>query len=141
MTVTLKEVAKRAGVSRSAVSRTFTPGASVSEKTRKKVEKAALALGYSPSFIARSLTTKRTKLIGLVANNFQNPVFLEVFDLYTRALQERELRPLLVNLTNETDPEQSLRMLRQYSVDAVILATSTLAAEFLDAHSVLPMCQ
>ena len=130
MTVTLKEVAKRAGVSRSAVSRTFTPGASVSEKTRKKVEKAALALGYSPSFIARSLTTKRTKLIGLVANNFQNPVFLEVFDLYTRALQERELRPLLVNLTNETDPEQSLRMLRQYSVDAVILATSTLPPNF-----------
>lgn len=130
MAVTLKEVAKRAGVSRSAVSRTFTPGASVSEKTRKKVEKAALALGYSPSFIARSLTTKRTKLIGLVANNFQNPVFLEVFDLYTRALQERELRPLLVNLTNETDPEQSLRMLRQYSVDAVILATSTLPPNF-----------
>jgi len=130
MAVTLKDVAKRAGVSRSAVSRTFTLGASVSEKTRKKVERAASDLGYSPSFIARSLTTKRTKLIGLVANNFQNPVFLEVFDLYTRALQQRELRPLLVNLTNESDPEQSLRMLRQYSVDAVILATSTLPPNF-----------
>jgi len=130
MAVTLKDVAKRAGVSRSAVSRTFTPGASVSKKTREKVEKAARALGYSPSFIARSLVTKRTKLIGLVANNFQNPVFLEVFDLYTRALQERELRPLLVNLTNETDPEQSLRMLQQYGVDAVIVATSTLPPKF-----------
>ncbi len=130
MAVTLKDVARRAGVSPSAVSRTFTPGASVSEKTRKKVEGAARDLGYSPSFIARSLTTKRTKLIGLVANNFQNPVFLEVFDLYTRALQQRELRPLLVNLTNETDPEQSLRMLRQYGVDAVIVATSTLPPNF-----------
>jgi DNA-binding LacI/PurR family transcriptional regulator len=138
MAVTLKDVAKRAGVSRSAVSRTFTPGASVSANTRAKVERAARDLGYSPSFIARSLTTKRTKLIGLVANNFQNPVFLEVFELYTRALQQRELRPLLVNLTDETDPEQSLRMLQQYGVDAVIVATSTLppgfSEAFRDAH-------
>ncbi len=130
MAVTLKEVAKLAGVSRSAVSRTFTDGASVSAKTRKKVEKAARELGYSPSFIARSLATNRTKLIGLVANNFQNPIFLEVFDLYTQALQEKGLRPLLVNLTNETDPEHSVQMLRQYRVDGVIVATSTLPPAF-----------
>ena len=60
MTVTLKEVSQQAGVSRSAVSRTFTDGASVSAKTRKKVEDAAVALGYTPSLIASSLKTKRT---------------------------------------------------------------------------------
>ena len=65
MTVTLKEVAARAGVSRSAVSRTFTEGASVSAKTRKKVQRAAEELGYRPSLIARSLATNRTRLIGL----------------------------------------------------------------------------
>ena len=138
MAVTLKEVAERAGVSQSAVSRTYTEGASVSAKTRKKVEKAALELGYSPSLIARSLATRRTKLIGLVADNFQNPAFLEIFDLFTRTLQERGLRPLLVNLTDETDPQQSARMLRQYSVDGVIVASSTLspvfAREFRDAN-------
>jgi DNA-binding LacI/PurR family transcriptional regulator len=128
--VTLKEVAARAGVSQSAVSRTFTEGASVSERTRRRVEKAADALGYTPSLIARSLATRRTKLIGLVANNFQNPVFLDVFDRFTRALQQRELRPLLVNLTAETDPAQSVRMLRQYNVDGVIIATSTLPPDF-----------
>ncbi len=133
MTVTLKEVAERAGVSRSAVSRTFTEGASVSEKTRRKVEKAARDLGYQPSLIARSLATNRTKLIGLVANNFQNPIFLEVFDLYTAALQERGFRPLLVNLTTETDPLKSLHMLRQYRVDGVIVATSTLPPSFPSA--------
>lgn len=133
MVVTLKDVAERAGVSRSAVSRTFTDGASVSDKTREKVEKAAHDLGYSPSMIARSLATKRTKLIGLVANNFQNPIFLQVFDLYTRALQERGLRPLLVNLTNETNPEHSVQMLRQYNVDGVIVATSTLPPRFSQA--------
>lgn len=130
MAVTLKEVALRAGVSRSAVSRTFTEGASVSPKTRAKVEKAARELGYSPNALASSLTTGRTKLIGLVSNNFHNPIFLEVFDRFTRGLQDRGLRPLLVNLSDETDAEASVRMLRQYSVDGAIVASSTLPPEF-----------
>lgn len=133
MTITLRDVSERAGVSRSAVSRTFTEGASVSAKTRTKVEEAAAALGYTPSLIASSLKTKRTKLIGLVANNFQNPVFLQVFDLFTRALQARGFRPLLVNLTDETDPAQSVSMLKRYSVDGVIVATSTLPPAFAKA--------
>ncbi len=133
MAVTLRDVADRAGVSRSAVSRTFTEGASVSAKTRAKVEKAATELGYSPNAIASSLTTGRTKLIGLVSNNFHNPLFLEVFDLFTRGLQDRGLRPLLVNLSHETDPANSVRMLRQYSVDGVIVASSTLPPSFAEA--------
>jgi DNA-binding LacI/PurR family transcriptional regulator len=137
MAATLKDVASRAGVSTSAVSRAFTPGASVSDRMRRRVEKAATELGYSPNFLARSLTTRRTKLIGLISNNFHNPIFLEVFDLFTRGLQERGLRPLLVNLSDETDPENSVRMMQQYSVDGVVVASSTLvpgfAKAFLDA--------
>jgi DNA-binding LacI/PurR family transcriptional regulator len=133
MAVTLREVAVRAGVSRSAVSRTFTDGASVSPKTRAKVEKAANELGYAPNALASSLTTGRTKLIGLIANNFHNPTLLEVFDLFTRGLQDRGLRPLLVNLTEATDPAASVRMLRQYSVDGVIVASSTLPSSFSEA--------
>jgi len=133
MAVSLKDVAERAGVSRSAVSRTFTEGASVSAKMRRKVEKAAKELGYHPNALASSLTTGRTKLIGLVSNNFHNPFFLEVFDLFTRGLQDRGLRPLLVNLTTETDPVAWVRMLRQYSVDGVIVASSTLPPGFTRA--------
>lgn len=130
MVVTLRDVAELAGVSRSAVSRTFTKGASVSPKTRLKVEAAADKLGYAPNALASSLTTGRTKLIGLIVNNFHNPLILEVFDLFTRGLQDRGLRPLLVNLTEATDPTASLRMLRQYSVDGVIVASSTLPPSF-----------
>jgi DNA-binding LacI/PurR family transcriptional regulator len=133
MVVTLKEVAALAGVSRSAVSRCYTEGASVSPRTRAKIEKAADQLGYQPNALASSLTTGRTKLIGLVSNNFHNPIFLEVFDLFTRGLQERGLRPLLVNLSGEYDPAASVRMLRQYSVDAVIVASSTLPVSFAES--------
>ena len=133
MNVTLKDVAQLAGVSRSAVSRTFTEGASVSEKTRLKVMRAAEQLGYHPNALASGLTTGRTKLIGLISNNFHNPIFLEVFDLFTRGLQARGLRPLIINLSDETDPAQSVRQLRQYSVDGVLVASSTVATDFARA--------
>lgn len=139
MAVTLREVAERAGVSRAAVSRTFTEGASVSAKTRAKVMEAAEALGYSPNLLARSLTTRRTRMVGLVSNNFRNPVFLQIFDLFTRAIQERGLRPLLVNLTDETDPARSVGMLRQYSVDGVIVASSHLPDGFAAAFAAAGM--
>ena len=133
MAITLKEVAALAGVSRSAVSRCFTEGASVSPSTRAKINKAAEQLGYQPNALASSLTTGRTKLIGLVSNNFHNPIFLQVFDLFTRGLQERGLRPLLVNLSDENEPSASVRLLKQYSVDAVIVASSTLPVSFAEA--------
>ncbi len=130
MPVTLRDVALLAGVSRSAVSRAFTPGASVSARTREAVERAARALGYQPSALASALTTGRTKMIGLVSNNFHNPVFLEVFDQFTRGLQERGLRPLLVNLSGGMDLDAAVEMLKRYSVDGVILASSTLSPDF-----------
>lgn len=133
MAVTLREVAQAAGVSRSAVSRAFTPGASVSPKTRAAIMQAASDLGYSPSALASSLSTGRTKMIGLVSNNFHNPLFLEIFDQFTRGLQDRGLRPLLVNLSGGMDQAAAVHMLRRYRVDGVILASSTLPPEFADS--------
>ena len=131
---TLRDVAARAGVSASAVSRTFS-GGSVSAATRAKVEAAAGALGYSPNALASSLTTGRTKLIGLISTNFRNPLILEIFDLATRRLQDRGLRPLLVNLPEDGDPEAWVATMRAYSADAVIVASSTLAPSFARAFA------
>lgn len=123
-------MAEAAGVSISAVSRTFTPGASVSAKTRERVTEAADRLGYRPNHLARSLMTGRTELIGLVSNHFANPTFMEVFDLFTRELQARGLRPLLANLGEDEDGKAAIDMVRQYNVDAVLIATSAPPAGF-----------
>ena len=130
MTPTLKDVAELAGVSTSAVSRAFTEGASVSAKTAGQGRAGLAGAGLRAEPDRPQPGDHRTKLIGLVANNFQNPVFLDVFDLYTRALQARGFRPLLVNLSDVVDPSESARLLKQYSVDGVIVATSTLPPEF-----------
>jgi DNA-binding LacI/PurR family transcriptional regulator len=131
--ITARDVAAFAGVSASAVSRTFTKGASVSPAIRNKVVDAARRLGYRPNLLARSLTTKRTELIGLIFNNFENPLFLEIFDHFTRGLQQRGLRPLLANLTEGEPSDGALNMLLQYSVDGVIVASSTLHRNLLKA--------
>lgn len=139
--VTAQTVAEAAGVSISAVSRTFTRGASVSAGTRAKVELAAQQLGYRPNQLARSLMTGRTELIGLVSSTFHNPTFMQVFDLFTRRLQARGLRPLLANLAGEGDADSALAMMLQYQVDAVIIATSTPPEGFALAcqHAGLPV--
>src|ERR1700691_261361 len=140
---TAKEVAKLAGVSVSAVSRTFTEGASVSPQTREKVLTATRMVGYTPNALARSLMTKRTELIGIVCDNFDNPLFMEIFDLFTRRLQQRGRRPLLANLSGGIRPEGALDMLRQYSVDGVIVASSTLPPTFAEscAEAKIPVVQ
>ena len=130
--ITARQVADRAGVSISAVSRSFTDGASVAPATRAKIMKAARILGYQPNAMARSLMTGRTELIGLVSNNFDNPAFMEIFDLFTRRLQDHGLRPLLANLSGNSDPQKAIAMLRQYKVDAVIVASSTVSLAFIE---------
>ncbi|WP_308915553.1 LacI family DNA-binding transcriptional regulator [Jannaschia sp. LMIT008] len=135
MTVTLRDVAARAGVSTAAVSRTFTPGASVSPRMRARVLKAAEALGYQPSTIASAMSTGRTKLIGLVVTNFRNPLMLDVFERFTAQLQDRGLRPLLVNLRDDADPAEAIAMLRGYRVDGVVIASSTVTRGFARAFA------
>jgi len=137
--VTAKEVAEFAGVSISAVGRVFTKGASVSAAMRSKVLDATRSLGYQPNLLARSLMTKRTELVGLISNNFDNPAYMEIFDLFTRRLQEHGLRPLLVNLTDGVPPNGALEMLQQYSVDGVIVASSPLHREFAAACANTPI--
>jgi len=74
---TSEDVARIAGVSRSAVSRTFTDGASVSDQTRRKVLGAARKLKYRPNLFARSLKTRRSFILGLAVSALDNQSILE----------------------------------------------------------------
>ncbi|WP_316860022.1 LacI family DNA-binding transcriptional regulator [uncultured Cohaesibacter sp.] len=123
--ITSVDVAKRAGVSRSAVSRTFTPGASVSSETREKVLKAAEDLGYRVNQLARSLTNKRSDLVGIVAANMDNPFRAEQIEQITRKLIEQNFRPILMPAEASEDPSRIIGMLLEYSVSGVIITSDT----------------
>ncbi|MCV6548170.1 MAG: LacI family DNA-binding transcriptional regulator [Cohaesibacter sp.] len=123
--VTALDVAKQAGVSRSAVSRTFTPGASVSDATRKKVLKAADELGYRVNQLARSLINKRSDLVGIVAANMDNPFRAQQVEHMARALVEHGFRPILLPAEGEENPARVIGMLLEYNVSGVIVTSDT----------------
>lgn len=125
--ITAQDVAREAGVSLSAVSRVFTPGASVSAKMRVRVMDAADKLGYQPNVLARSLMTQRTNLVGVILANFKNPVYLTVLDHFTRALQARGLRTLLLNVSDGQDLEEMARLVLQYSVDGLVVSAGAIS--------------
>ena len=75
--VTSLQVAKKAGVSQSAVSRVFTPGASASRATIDKVKKAANDLGYRPNVLARAMVSGKSRIIGVVVAYLENQFYPE----------------------------------------------------------------
>ncbi len=87
--VTSRDVAQLAGVSQSAVSRSFSPNASVSAKTRKRVLEAARQLGYRPNTIARSLITRSSKTIAVVIYSLENPFYSSVLERASKFFQAR----------------------------------------------------
>ena len=122
--VTSAEVARLAGVSQSAVSRVFTPGASVSAKTMEKVRAAAEELGYRPNVFARSLITGRTRIIGLVVAYLENQFYPMALELLSRALQARGYHILVFMAENSTERvAQVMSELLDYQVDGIITAS------------------
>jgi len=122
------EVARLAGVSQSAVSRAFTPGASVSQATLEKVRAAAATLGYQPNAIARSLITRRTNIVGLVMGDFANPFYSQVLAALSLELQRRERQVLLFAVPPDRAVDDLLPLVLQYQVDAIVIAAATLSS-------------
>ena len=124
--VTSFDVARLAGVSRSSVSRAFTPGASVSSKTRKKVHKSAAKLGYKVNLIARSLINQRSNIIGLVASDFATPLRGAQIASLSRAFMQRQLHCMLVNTAEaEDDIDGLIELVLQYQATAIVIMSGT----------------
>ncbi len=121
--VTSHDVARRAGVSRAAVSRTFTPDASVSAETREKVHKAAKELGYRVNYLARSLINQRSDLVGVVAAGLDNPFRTLQIDQIARALLARNFRPVLLPTSKSADTSDVIGQLLHYSVSGVVVTS------------------
>lgn len=122
--ITSAQVAALAGVSQSAVSRVFTPGASASKKTAERVRAAAEQLGYRPNVLARGLITGRTRMIGLVVAYLDNQFYPVALELLSRALQERGYHILVFMAENATEKvAQVMGELLDYQVDGIITAS------------------
>jgi DNA-binding LacI/PurR family transcriptional regulator len=126
---TWQEVAQIAGVSQSAVSRTFTPGASVSKKTRAAVEAAAALVGYRPTVLSRILQNGRSSIIAIVVGGLYNPFFTKALDLLAARLAQFGNQTMLVLAESDRSLDEIVNDLARYRVDAVISALPVATAE------------
>jgi len=126
--VTAAEVACVAGVSRSAVSRTFTPGTSVAPATRLRVEAAATRLGYRPNALARTLITRRSRIVGVVMAAIDNPFHAQLLQCLDAALQRRGLAILLRGAARPELTDELILHLLSYQVDGVIVASGLVSS-------------
>lgn len=128
--VTSLQVAERAGVSQSAVSRVFTPGASASAKTVEKVKKAAAELGYRPNMMARAMITGKSRMIGLVVAYLDNQFYPLALERLSNALQAKGYHILVFTASNNNDHvARVVQDLMDYQVEGIITASVGMSSE------------
>ena len=125
--VTSGDVARLARVSQSAVSRSFSPGASVSPEMRARVLAAAQQLGYRPNALARAMISGRSGLIALMVAYLDNHFYPQVLELLSRALQARGYQVLLF-MTDRGRQDSVVQRMLQYQVEGIVMASATLSS-------------
>lgn len=119
------DVARLAGVSRSAVSRAFTPGARISPETKEKVTRAATELGYRVNSLARGLQQVHSGIVGLVASGLDTPLRSnQVARLSERLIRER-FKPMLITAERPDHLDSLIESLLGYSIAGMIFTSDT----------------
>ena len=128
--ITSLDVARRAGVSQSAVSRVFTPGASASAATAEKVRRAAEELGYRPNVLARSLITGKSRIIGLVVAYLDNMFYPDVVEKLSHALQAEGYHVMMF-MAQQTagNIDAIVDEILDYQVDGIVTASVALSSD------------
>ncbi len=125
MKVSIKDVAKAAGVSHSTVSRALADNPLIAEKTRARIQRLAQKMGYSPNAIARGLVTQRTHAIGVIVTSIADPFVSEVVRGIEEIAGNHRYRVFLGTSHDEPNRELNLvKALREWRVDGVIVAAS-----------------
>ncbi len=129
MKVSIKDVAKAAGVSHSTVSRALSNSPLIPESTRLRIERVAQKMGYSPNAIARGLVMQRTHAIGVIVTTIEDPFVAEVVRGIEEVAGDHGYRVFLGTSHNDPAREVNLvRALREWRVDGVIVASSRVGA-------------
>jgi DNA-binding LacI/PurR family transcriptional regulator len=133
MRVSIKDIAKAAGVSHPTVSRALSDSPLISEETKVRIQRLAQEMGYSPNALARGLVTRQTYSVGMVVTTIADPFVAEVVQGIEATAHDHGYTVILCN--SESTPEReiaSVEMLRSKRVDGVIVTASRVGALYLE---------
>lgn len=121
--VTIRDVAMRAHVALSSVSRVLSGHPDVSEKMRARVETAAAELGYEPDFLAQSLRSGHTRTVGFILRDISNPLFANIARRCEQELRQAGYSMIIMSSDGDEAVEaENLRVVRRRRVDGVIVS-------------------
>lgn len=126
--VTAQMVAEAAGVSRSAVSRAFTPGAYLDAEKRERIQEIAAELGYQPNAMAAGLKGGASHLVAIFVGNMRNPYDSDFVSRLVRALNGMNKWPILIDGSDD-NAQSAMEELTRYPLDALILRGGSMWAE------------
>jgi LacI family transcriptional regulator len=134
MTVTLKDIAERAGVTSATVSMVINNKPNISEATRKKVLKIAKELNYYPNVIARGLATKKSNAIGVIVPNLSSSFIVRILQGIKSTNRDIDYTVQLFDTVGQKESESQLfqRLARERRIDGVILISATVTEEELN---------
>mgnify|MGYP000867201250 CR=1 FL=1 len=127
--ITIKDIAKRLGISTATVSRVLNNSGYASKEMREKVLKEAELMNYKPNSIAQSLKMNRTNKIGLLIPDISNPYFMSIAKGIEDELVDSQY--LMVFASGNESKEKELKALEEFSrqrVDCIVLASSGIDA-------------
>jgi LacI family transcriptional regulator, repressor for deo operon, udp, cdd, tsx, nupC, and nupG len=131
--ISIKDIARAAGVSHSTVSRALGDSSLVSAETKAHIQRLAHDMGYSPDAQARSLVMGRTRTIGVVVTTIADPFIAEIVQAIESTAHDHGYTVILVSSNAEPDREiKAVEMLRSKRVDGVIVTSSRVGALYHD---------
>jgi LacI family transcriptional regulator len=120
---TIRDVARTAGVSVGSVSRALNGGKNVSAKVARDVAAAAEKLGYQPDFLARSLRTRSTGMVGCLVSDVANPLYASIVQAAEARLREAGLLLIVANTANDPARERAMiAAFRSRRLDGLLVA-------------------
>jgi LacI family transcriptional regulator len=124
MAIRLKDIARELNVSVITVSKALRGKPDISEATRERILKRMKELDYQPNMTARSLTTGRSFILGLIVPDLLNPFFTELANSLSGALRNRSYGLILTSSEDSPEIEQTeIRMMLARGVDALLIAS------------------
>jgi DNA-binding LacI/PurR family transcriptional regulator len=138
LAISIKDIARLAGVSHSTVSRALRNSPLIPARTTQRIQKIAQEAGYTASAVARSLVTKKTHAIGVVVTSIADPFNGEVVAGIEEFANEHGYSVILAN--SQADPDREITVVRSFQerrVDGILIASSRVGALYMPLLSEL----
>ena len=130
MSITIKDIAKRAGVAHTTVSRALRGSPLITPETTERIRQIAAELGYYPSAAARSLKTSRSQVLGVVVSNLDDPFFSEILQGIEGVAQESGYSLFVAASQHDPQREQNIvQAMVEHRADGVIICSTPFSGE------------